>query len=73
MPLEAALLQDVRHSCIVNLLRHKFATTPQSERQLWLVMEFCDKGPLDVRRSCLLLPSKLLPARCASLVAHQYL
>ncbi len=48
MPLEAALLQDMKHDCIVNLLKHKFVTA-QQERQLWLVMEFCDKGPLDVR------------------------
>ena len=51
MPLEAALLQDMRHDCIVNLLQKKFVTTPQEEQQLWLVMEFCDKGPLDVRHS----------------------
>lgn len=49
MPLEAALLQDMKHDYIVNLLKHKFATTSQQERQLWLVMEYCDKGPLDVR------------------------
>ena len=51
MPLEAALLQDMRHDSIVNLLRHKFTTNSQQERQLWLVMEYCDKGPLDVRHS----------------------
>lgn len=48
MPLEAVLLQDLRHECIVTLLQQSF-TAPGSERQLWLVMELCDKGPLDVR------------------------
>ena len=51
MPLEAALLQDLRHESIVNLLQHKFEAGPHKERQLWLVSEFCDKGPLDVRRA----------------------
>ena len=56
MPLETALLQDMRHDSIVSLLRHKSVTMPQEERQLWMVMEFCDKGPLDVRHlKCLLL------------------
>ena len=49
MPLEAALLQDLKHDCIVNLLQHRFVKGACSEQQLWLVMEFCDKGPLDVR------------------------
>ena len=51
MPLEAALLQDLRHEGIVNLLQHSFVKGPREERQLWLVSEFCDKGPLDVRRT----------------------
>jgi hypothetical protein len=56
MPLEAALLQDLRHRGIVKLLQHSFVTAPNEERQLWLVSDFCDKGPLDVRCASTLLP-----------------
>ena len=49
MPLETALLQDMRHDSIVSLLRHKSVTMPQDEGQLWMVMEFGDNGPLYVR------------------------
>lgn len=49
MPLEAALLRDLRHGCIVNLLKSGFAPgSSTAERQLWLVTELCDKGPLEV-------------------------
>ena len=49
MPLEAALLRDLRHDCIVNLLKSGFAPgSSTAERQLWLVTELCDKGPLEV-------------------------
>ena len=52
MPLEAALLRDLRHACIVNLLKSGFAPgSSTAERQLWLVTELCDKGPLEVRRA----------------------
>ena len=59
MPLEAALLRDLRHRRIVNLLESGFAPgSSTAERQLWLVTELCDKGPLEVgyalccRQSC---------------------
>ena len=49
MPLEAALLRDLRHARIVNLLKSGFAPgATTAERQLWLVTELCDKGPLEV-------------------------
>ena len=49
MPLEAALLRDLHHARIVNLLESGFAPgNNTAERQLWLVTELCDKGPLEV-------------------------
>ncbi|CAK0783773.1 hypothetical protein CVIRNUC_006973 [Coccomyxa viridis] len=49
MPLEAALLRDLRHARIVNLLKSGFALgSTTAERQLWLVTELCDKGPLEL-------------------------
>ena len=51
MPLEAALLRDLRHARIVNLLKSGFAPgSTAAERQLWLVTELCNKGPLEVGR-----------------------
>jgi hypothetical protein len=44
VPLEAALLQGLQHTGIVQLLDHKIARTTKGDEHLWLILEHCNKG-----------------------------
>ena len=56
-------MQEVRHPAIVSLLAHKLVDTvgapnqeaPEEEaekqQELWLMLEYCDKGSLEVPAS----------------------
>ena len=54
-PLEAALMMGLDHPNIVRLVKHKYISRRRSDGSggepdvLWLVLEFCNRGHLEVK------------------------
>ena len=74
-PSEAAIMSTLDHSQIVRQIRHKLAgaskgrpsyseQSRQPEVRLWMVLEFCDKGSLEVRVFGITFYHLMLQYRC---------